>query len=60
MEALLQLTAPSDVQIHEALAAELPEWRQNWRAAIPTLTLSCCLALVIFGVFKGVSGENRS
>ena len=52
MEALLQLTAPADVQIREALAAELAEWRQNWRAAIPTLTLRCCLALICSKVFQ--------
>ena len=30
---------PSDAQLKEALATELLQWRQNWRAAIPTLTL---------------------
>ena len=41
LKQLLQLQpSPSARELQEALAGELPQWRRNWRAAIPTLTLA--------------------
>ena len=40
LERLLQRGPLPDEELRKALVAELPLWRQNWRAAIPTLTLA--------------------